>query len=71
MAPAFPRVEVMEAVNVARERREAEREHDLLSFLSVIVHEYTSFDLDFTLLGIILNDSVLDMRQIGCAGGYF
>ena len=50
---------------------ESDHDHDLLSFLSVIFHEYATFNLNYTLLGVVLNESSFDMRSVGAGGAYF
>lgn len=55
----------------ARKCQRKAREHDLLSFLSVIVHEYSKLELDFTLLSVVLDEIALNMRPAATEGSYF
>ena len=48
-----------------------QRDYDLLSFLSVVVHVYNKLDLDLTLLSIVLNETAIHLRPPTAEGSYF
>jgi serine/threonine protein kinase len=56
-------------VGEGQNRHEA-REHDLLSFLSVVVHEYSTLEINLTLLSVVLDDQAVSLRPSTGKGSY-
>jgi serine/threonine protein kinase len=48
-----------------------QREHDFLSFLSLLVHTYDRLDIDITLLSVLLNESTVSLQRPMGYGGFF